>query len=65
MKYAVRSVKEMTLDELNEARKSLLVKRMHTTDKLEWLSFANMSDIVDKEISKRFLSDGIIQYSRT
>lgn len=57
MKYAVRSVKEMTLDELNEARKSLLVKRMHTT---EWLSFTNMSDAVDEEISKRVLSDGRI-----
>lgn len=54
--YEVRSVREMTLDELNEARKS----RMHTTDKLEWLSFTNMSDAVDEEISKRVLSDGRI-----
>lgn len=58
--YEVRSVREMTLDELNEARKALLVKRMHTTDKLEWLSFTNMSDAVDEEISKRVLSDGRI-----
>ena len=58
--YEVRSVREMTLDELNKARKSLLVKRMHTTDKLEWLSFTNMSDAVDEEISKRVLSDGRI-----
>lgn len=58
--YEVRSVREMTLDELNEARKTLLVKRMHTTDKLEWLSFTNMSDAVDEEISKRVLSDGRI-----
>lgn len=58
--YEVRSVREMTLDELNEARKNLLVKRMHTTDKLEWLSFTNMSDAVDEEISKRVLSDGRI-----
>ena len=32
--YEVRSVREMTLDELNEARKSLLVKRMHTMTNL-------------------------------
>ena len=53
--YEVRSIREMTLDELNEARKSLLIKRMRT-----WLSFTNMSDVVDKEISKRVLSDGRI-----
>ena len=58
--YEVRSIREMTLDELNEARKSLLIKRMRTKDKLEQLSFTNMSDVVDKEISKRVLSDGRI-----
>ena len=58
--YEVRSVREMTLDQINEPRKSLLVTRMPTTDKLELLSFTNMSDAVDEEISKRVLSDGRI-----